>query len=285
MRQALTGPEREALGRLLKAAKLEILPFRSVLAEMPAIEPGATLAVTASPGKDLERSVEIGAELRTAGYAVVIHLAARMVADRAHLGRLLSAMREAGLDRAFVVGGDASPPGEYPDALALLRAMADAGHDLREIGIGCYPEGHALIPDDRLLSALREKAPFAHYMTTQLCFNAVAIREWVSARRAEGITVPVDIGMPGAVDTARLLRIAARIGVRAAGRFAMKQRGLVGRLLRPGGYRPDGLLADLAPMLADSDAGVRGLHVFTFNQLGRTAAWRRGYLARLGDLT
>jgi methylenetetrahydrofolate reductase (NADPH) len=283
MSQALSEPERDALRRLLTAAKLEILPFRAVLAELPAIERGATIAVTASPAKDLEASVDLGARLREAGYEVVIHLAARMVADLAQLRRLLSAMREAALDRAFVIGGDASPPGEYPDALALLRAMADAGHHLREIGIGCYPEGHALIPDDRLLSALHEKAPYADYMTTQLCFDAMAVRSWLGTRRAEGIALPVDFGMPGAVDAARLLRISARIGVRTAGRFALKQRSLVGRLLRPGGYRPDRLLTDLAPVLDDPDLGVRGLHVFTFNQLERCAAWRRAYLARLGD--
>jgi methylenetetrahydrofolate reductase (NADPH) len=283
MAQALSGPEREALQRLLEAAKLEILPFRSVLAELPVIEPGTTLAVTASPGKGLERSVEFGAELRAAGYEVVVHLAARMVADRAHLGRLLASMRDAGLNRAFVIGGDASPPGEYRDALALLREMADIGHHLREVGIGCHPEGHPSIPDERLLAALREKAPFADYMTTQMCFNPHAITGWLRARRTEGITLPVDIGMPGAVDTARLLRISTRIGVRTAGRFALKQRGLVGRLLRPGGYKPDRLLTNLASILADSQAGVRGLHVFTFNQLERTAAWRRGYLAKLGD--
>jgi methylenetetrahydrofolate reductase (NADPH) len=282
MARALSGPEREVLGRLLKTAKLEILPFRSVLDELRLIDGGATLAVTASPAKPLEASVLLGAELRAAGFEVVIHLAARMVADRAHLARLLSSMRETDLARAFVIGGDASPAGEYPDALSLLQALVAADHHLIEIGIGCYPEGHALIPDEALLNALRQKAPYADYMTTQLCFDGTALTAWIRARRAEGIALPVDIGMPGAVDTARLLRIATRIGVRTAGRFALKQRGLVGRLLRPGGYRPDGLMADLAPTLADPDAGVRGLHVFTFNQVERTAAWRRRFLASIG---
>jgi methylenetetrahydrofolate reductase (NADPH) len=282
MARALTIGERATLARLLESAKLEILPLSGVLAEVPAIERGATLAVTASPAKGLEASVELGAQLREAGYDVVVHLAARMVADRAHLGRLLARMGDAGLDRAFVIGGDANPPGEYPDALAILREMADIGHHLREVGIGCHPEGHPSIPDDRLLAALRAKAPFADYMTTQLCFDAAALGTWLRARRAEGITLPADIGMPGAVDTTRLIRISTRIGVRNAGRFALKQRGLVGRLLRPGGYRPDRLMADLAPMLADPDSGVRGLHVFTFNQLERTAAWRRRYMASIG---
>ncbi len=279
---ALSGREREALARLLEAAKLEILPFRSVLGELPSIEPGSTLAVTASPGKGLERSVEIGAELRSAGYEVVVHLAARMVADNAHLGRLLGSMRDAGLDRAFVIGGDASPPGEYPDAVSLLRELADRDPHLSEIGIACHPQGHPSIPDDQLLAALRDKAPFADYMTTQLSFDPAALGEWVAGRRAEGITLPVDVGIPGAVDAARLLRVSARIGVRTAGRFALKQRGVLGRLIRPFGYRPDRLLVGLAPMLADPDVGIRGLHVFTFNQIGATAAWRSRFLASIG---
>ncbi len=280
---ALSDPERATLRRLLGAAKLEILPLGAVLAELPAIEPGTTLAVTASPVKGLEASIALGAQLRAAGYEAVIHLAARMVADRDHLRRLLSTMAEAGLDRAFVVGGDAPRPGEYPDALSLLRDMAEVGHHLREIGIGGYPEGHPTIPDDRLLAALRDKAPFADYMTTQLCFDGEALRDWLRARRTDGIALPVDIGIPGAVDTARLLRISARIGVRDATRFVLKHGGLVGRLMRPGGYRPDGLLSNLAPMLADPDAGVRGLHLYTFNQLERTAAWRREYVDAVGD--
>jgi methylenetetrahydrofolate reductase (NADPH) len=282
MAGALSGSEREALRRLLAEAKLEILPFRSVFGELASIEPGTTLAVTASPGKGLERSVEIGAELRTDGYEVVVHLAARMVADRAHLGRLLASMRVAGLDRAFVIGGDASPAGEYPDALSLLRELAAMDHRLSETGIACHPEGHPAIPDDRLLAALRNKAPFADYMTTQMSFDPGALHGWLRARRAEGITLPVDVGIPGSVDVTRLLRITARIGVRTAGRFALKQRGVLGRLIRPLGYRPDRLLVGLAPMLADSEAGVRGLHVFTFNQVQATASWRGRFLASIG---
>ena len=44
------------------------------------------------------------------------------------------------------------------------------------IGIPCYPQGHAFIADAPLLEALGDKAPFAHYMTTQLCFDPGAIR-------------------------------------------------------------------------------------------------------------
>jgi methylenetetrahydrofolate reductase (NADPH) len=278
--RALLAGERDAMRRLLPAAKFEILPLSSVLPEVSGLEAGETLAVTASPAKGLETSLDMAARLRNQGFEVVLHLAARMVADRQHLDRLLAGMQSAGLARAFVIGGDASPPGEYPDALSLLRALDERGHHLSEIGIACHPQGHPDIPDDVLLAALRDKVRLADYMTTQLCFDAQAIGSWVRARRAEGLSLPVDIGLPGAVDVPRLLRISMRIGVTDAARFASRQGGLLARLLRPGGYRPDGLLHDLAPILADPAAGVRGLHLFTFNQVAQTEAWRRKLIAR-----
>jgi methylenetetrahydrofolate reductase (NADPH) len=281
-RSALGAAEREALRRLLETPKLEILPLAGVLPQLASLERGATLSVTASPAKGLDASLDTAETLRRDGFGVVVHLAARMVVDPTHLDRLLERMEAAGLDRAFVIAGDAPPSGAYPDALSLLRAIADRDHHLREIGIGAYPQGHAAISDDELLVALSDKAPFADYMTTQLCFDASALSSWIQARRRDSLTLPVDIGLPGAVDAPRLLRISVRIGVTDTARFVTKQGGLLTRLLRPGGYRPDRLLRDLAPTLADPAAGVRGLHVFTFNQVAQTEAWRRRFLDSIG---
>lgn len=270
----------DAVRRLVAASKLEILPLRSVIDELGVLEPDTTLAVTASPAKGLEASIALGAELRAAGFEVVVHLAARMVVDRAHLLRLLTAMDEGDLRGAFVVGGDAARVGDYADAFALLRDIAELGRRPREVGIGCHPQGHPLVPPDILLAALHQKAPYADYMTSQLCFDADALRTWLTARRGEGVVLPLDVGIPGAVDSARLIRISGRIGVRDAARFVARHRGVVARLLRAGGYRPDRLLRDMAPMLADPETVVRGLHIYTFNQVRRTEAWRRAYLAQ-----
>ena len=183
-----------------------------------------------------------------------------------------------------MVGGDAEQPGDFPDGLALLRAMAELGHDLAEVGIPCYPEGHPAIPDDRLLAALADKQAFATSMTTQLCFDAGAIRTWLTARRASGVTLPVHFGIPGVAELHKLIEISARIGVRDSRRFLAKNGALVGRILRPGGYRPDGLLAALAPLIADPAAAVTGLHLYTFNQVETTEEWRQAYLAGLASL-
>ena len=186
------------------------------------------------------------------------HLSARQVRDRAHLAELIAWLEGAGVDRAFVVGGDAKEPGEFPDGLSLLRAMAEIGHPLREIGIPCYPQGHAFIADRLLLDALRDKARYASYMTTQLCFDPGAIATWLAARRAEGIALPVHVGIPGVAEPHKLLAISARIGVADTHRFLTKNIRFVARLMRSGGfYRPDGLLEGLAPHIADPAATDR----------------------------
>jgi methylenetetrahydrofolate reductase (NADPH) len=185
------------------------------------------------------------------------------------------------VDRAFVVGGDEKEPGDFPDGLSLLRAMADIGHPL-EIGIPCYPQGHAFIADGPLLEALHDKAPFAHYMTTQLCFDPGAIATWIADRRAEGLTLPVHVGVPGVAEPHRLLAITARIGVADTHRFLTKNTRFVARLLRSGGfYRPDGLLESLGGIVADPGQQIVDVHLYTFNAVDATERWRRRFLARV----
>ncbi len=153
----------------------------------------------------------------------------------------------------------------------------------REIGIPAYPQGHAFIADGPLLEALRAKVAFASYMTTQLCFDPNAIASWLAARRAEGIALPVHVGLPGVAEPQRLLAISARIGVADTHRFLVKNTRFIARLIRSGGfYRPDGLLEGLAPSIADPAAGIVDLHLYTFNAVDITERWRKAYLERLG---
>jgi methylenetetrahydrofolate reductase (NADH) len=281
-RSSLAPPAREALARLLQSPTFELVPLKNSMDQAAYLPPGATVSVTASPAKGIEATVSLCEELQAAGFRAVPHLSARMVRDRSHLADLIAWLEGAGVDRAFVVGGDAKEPGDYPDGLSLLREMAEIGHPLAEIGIPCYPQGHAFIADGPLLDALREKAAYASYMTTQLCFDPGAIASWIAARRAEGLALPVHVGVPGVAEPHRLLAISARIGVADTHRFLTKNVRFVARLLRSGGfYRPDGLLEGLAPHLADSAAAIVDLHMYTFNAVDATERWRRAYVAKL----
>jgi methylenetetrahydrofolate reductase (NADPH) len=279
------GGSRAAVADALDHITYELIPLKNVNDQAAFLPAGATVSVTASPAKGIEATLDLAAALEGRGLRAIPHLSARMVRDRAHLHDLLARIADLGIDRAFVVGGDADEPGEYRDALSLLRAMAELGNGPRHIGIGCYPQGHPLIPDEALLAALRDKAPFAQYMTTQLCFDARAIAGFIAARRAEGNTLGVKIGLPGVAEIPKLLAISARIGVKDSGRFLRKNVRFVGQLLTSGGiYRPTGLLEKLAPTLADPVAGVIGLHLYTFNQVETSEAWRREYRAGLAPV-
>jgi methylenetetrahydrofolate reductase (NADPH) len=240
------------------------------------------VSVTASPTKGLEATVSLAARLQLAGFQVVPHISARMVRDRAHLCDLVASLDDGGVTRAFVVGGDEKEPGAYEDGLALLRELADIGHPFDEVGIPAYPQGHAFIADGPLLDALRAKAEFADYVTTQLCFDPAAISAWISARRAEGFTLPVHVGVPGVAEPQKLLALAARIGVADTHRFLAKNVRFVARLVRSGGfYRPDALLEGIAPTVADPRADITGFHLYLFNAVEATETWRRAKLDTL----
>ena len=265
-----------ALARVLADPTFELIPLRNVREQAMAIPRGRTVSVTASPGKTIETTVELAIELEAAGLRAIPHLSARMIRDRAHLAALLDRLDAAGIDRAFVVGGDADEPGEFLDGLSLLRAMADLGRLPKELGCPCYPQGHPDIPDDALAQALREKAEFVQYMTTQLCFDAKAIASFIAARRAEDNTLRVKLGIPGVAEIPKLLSISARIGVKDASKFVLRNARFVGQLLKSGGiYRPSALMRQLAPVIASPAADVLGLHVYTFNNVPATEEWRR----------
>ncbi len=281
-RRSVSEAQAAALARVLQAPTFELIPIRNAMDQAALLPRGATVSVTASPAKGIEATVALCEQLQAHGFRAVPHVAARMIRDRSHLVDLIAWLEGAGVDRAFVVGGDAKEPGAYPDGLSLLREMAEIGHPLGEIGIPGYPQGHPFIADGPLLEALRAKAAFATYMTTQLCFDPVAIDRWTAARRAEGITLPVHLGVPGVAEPQKLLTIAARIGVADTHRFLVKNVRFVTRLVRSGGfYRPDGLLEGVAPLIADPAARIVDLHVYTFNAVEATESWRRSYLDHL----
>jgi methylenetetrahydrofolate reductase (NADPH) len=235
--------------------------------------------VTASPAKGIDATVDWAAQLQADGFRAIPHLSARMIPDRAKLAELLERARDAGLTHAFVVGGDADEPGEYLDGLSLLTAMTELGHPFTTIGCPGYPQGHPDIPDDALASALRDKAPYVAHVTTQMDFDTKAIASWVRARRAEGFAPAFVIGVPGVADPQKLLSIAARIGVKDAKRFLVKNLRFVTGLAKSGGfYKPTGFVEAMAPLLADPEARVTGFHLYTFNAVGATEDWRQSML-------
>jgi methylenetetrahydrofolate reductase (NADPH) len=214
-------------------ARFEVLPFARSLEEAAELPEKVRLTVTCSPKHGPDRSVDVAAQLREMGHDVTVHIAARMVADRDHLDRILARMAQAGADDLFLIGGDADPPlGAYSSAVELLDIVATHPQRPRAVGIAGYPEGHPAITDEALEQALAHKSRFADYVATQMCFDPDALLAWISRHRENGMTLPVLIGTPGKVSRTKLLELSARIGVGPSLTFLRKQRGIRALLSR-----------------------------------------------------
>jgi len=265
---------------LLEHPRYEVVPLSGVVdAVLEHVPQELTLTVTVSPKRGVEHTLDVVEQLRDNGYAVVPHFSARLVRDRPHLAELVARMDEIGVRDVFVVAGDADEPvGEFDSAAPLLEAMAEIGHRFEQIGIPGYPESHPLIPDETIVQAMLDKARFATYIVSQICFDSKATASWIEQVWERGTRLPIFVGIPGAVPTTKLIRVSTSIGIGTSLRFLSRHKSWIGRALRPGGFDPDPLIAGLEPNIEDPARKIAGFHIFTFNDLGDTEEWRQGRL-------
>ena len=256
-------------------AQFEVLPFGKAEEQAARLPEHVTLTVTCSPVHGLDRTVETATHLAALGHRVTVHLAVRMLRDRAHLDEVLAAMADGSVEGAFVIGGDATPPvGPYASAGEILPLVHEHARRPRQIGIAGYPEGHPLIDDATLAKALLEKSALADYVVTQLCFSADALLRWIHETRAARVSLPVVAGVPGIVDRKRLMEISLRVGVGPSLSFLRKQGG-ARALLGLSARSADSLYDALAPSVGNSTLNLAGFHFFTFNRLVETWKWER----------
>ncbi len=274
--------EREALMRDLHEAYMEVFPAPGIEKKLEILEPNSYVAVTCSPTKGVDETIALTRRLRNQGFRVVPHVAAKCVRDHAHLERIMAELAELRVKSLFVPGGDASEPaGEFETALQLLEAIAFYDHDLREIGVAAHPEGHPEVDDDTLFRVLEAKQDYAQYMVTQMCFDADLLGRWLWDLRERGITMPVWIGLPGVIERTTLMKTSMRIGVGDSLKFLKRNPKAAAQLLKQSVYKPDDLVRGLAKYQADPEYRIAGYHLFCFNQVERTEAWRHEAIAAL----
>ncbi|HEY7627255.1 MAG TPA: hypothetical protein VH761_09305 [Ilumatobacteraceae bacterium] len=273
----------DARRRLIENARYEVVPLKSLHDQMQHLPPGSSVSVTCSPTKGIDATLELTAEINGHGHQAVPHIAARLVTGRDHVEKIAAALDEHGITEIFVVGGDPDPVGPYSDGLSLMRDLLPQCHAVRTVGFPAYPDHHSLIPDSALDAALLDKQSLLAelglqaFASTQMCFNAKRIEQWLADQRARGFTVPVHLGVPGVVERARLLSLGTRLGIGSSLRYLRKNSGAILRIFSPKAYDPSKLINPLSRR-AD-ELQIVGLHLFTFNSIESTAAWQRKALA------
>jgi methylenetetrahydrofolate reductase (NADPH) len=289
MQEKSTGPqERRVLANLLRnySAEVSCGDSKSISAAESLMPPGSEVFVTSLHSEKQDRRVEVAAELRKAGLVPVPHIVARNIRTRDDLESLLRRLSgEAGVDRALILGGDRSHPlGEFDSSQQLLETGLLEACGIRNIKLSWYPEGHPRISDSELAKARAAKFRIAAVrgleveLIGQFCFESAPIIASARQLRAEGIQVPLRVGVAGPASRASLLKYAMICGIGASMR-ALKERAGARALLAS--ETPERLLREVAHAQArEPELGLRRVHFFTFASLASSCQFVEQHAAQ-----
>lgn len=259
---------------------------KSIRAAELLMPPGSEVFVASLPSDKEDRSVAVAAELRSAGLVPVPHIVARNIRSRSDLQILLQRLTgEARVDRALILGGDRSQPiGEFSSSQQLLETGLLDAVGIRKLKLSWYPEGHPRISDSELAKARSAKLRIAAArgfeveLVSQFCFESAPIIASARQLRAEGIQVPMRVGVAGPASRASLLKYAMICGVGASMR-ALRERSAARSLLSS--ETPERLLREVAYAQAEEpDLGIHRVHFFTFASLDSTAQFVDQHVAQ-----
>jgi len=276
-------PPQDQLETFLKGYSIEVMPrtaekiddFRLLLPS------GTRVYIAHIDGTPIEDMVATARRIADQGFAVMPHFPARIIKDRPTLADWVSRYRDAGVRQGLLLaGGVAQPVGDFHSAMQLLESGVFSGFD--RLHVAGHPEGNKDIdPDgsDRMvMAAARWKSAFAERtdarmaMTTQFCFDAAPVIAWVDRLAAEGIALPVHIGVAGPAKLQTLIKFAIACGVGPSLKVLQKRAMDVTKLLVP--YEPTEVLRDLAAhKAANPGFGIEQVHFFPLGGIKTNAEW------------
>ncbi|MCB1378470.1 MAG: methylenetetrahydrofolate reductase [Alphaproteobacteria bacterium] len=248
------------------------------------LRPGSRAFIALIDPADVSGQLEAAKQLRAAGLVAIPHIPARFVRDIEDLKNRIGALcQQAGVTEMLVLGGGAPQPiGDFDAAIQLLETGVFESNGVTRIGVAGHPEGNPDISkvhgEAALLKALRDKQAWLHsrnipgFIATQFLFEAGPVAEWARSLRADGIDLPIHVGIPGPATIKTLVKYAAMCGVGNSARFIRKQAMNVTKLLSVN--TPDDFLQDLA-VLHDSrpELGIAGPHLYPFGGFDRLFDW------------
>ena len=180
------------------AAKIE--DFRKILPE------GTRVYVAHLDGTPIEEMVETAKRLNDEGFPVMPHFPARIIADSAILEDWIKRYADVGVSQALLLAGGVDiPHGDFEDSMQLLGTGLFDKHNFTNLHVAGHPEGNKDIDpsggDSAVMDALRWKNDFQNrtdasmVLATQFVFESAPVIEWANRLQAEGIRLPIHIGI------------------------------------------------------------------------------------------
>ena len=282
---------------LVSGYSIEVMPrtaekvedFRTLLPQ------GTRVYVAHIEGTPIDEMVATAKRLRADGFPVMPHFPARIIADRATLEDWIRRYAgEAGVDEALLLaGGVARPRGAFESSMQLIESGLFDKHGFARLHVAGHPEGNRDIDPDgsdrNVADALRWKQAFANRtdsemaLVTQFAFDADPIIGWIERIRAEGIALPVHVGIAGPAKLQTLIRFAAACGVGPSFKVLQRRAKDVRKLMLP--FEPTEVLTDLAAHRAlKPELSVAQVHFFPLGGIQTCAAWANGQIGSLARM-
>ncbi|WP_132693741.1 methylenetetrahydrofolate reductase [Rhodovulum steppense] len=286
-RQETARPASGTLAAFLRGYSIEVMP--RTLAALPdfrtLLPRGTRVYIAHLDGTEIADMIGAAARLRTWGFEPMPHIPARSIPDRAAFADLLARYRgEAGVREALVIaGGRANPLGEFHSSMQLLETGLFDRAGFTRLHVAGHPEGSRDIdPDgsDRLVAealawkqAFSERTDAAMGIVTQFAFEAAPVIAWADRLRAEGIALPIHLGVAGPAKLQTLVKFAVACGVGPSLKVLQRRARDVSKLVLP--FTPDAFLTDLAAAAArrPGDFPIAGVHFFPLGGIATNAAW------------
>ncbi len=276
-------PAAQALEAFLKGYSIEVMPrtaekvesFRDILPL------GTRVYIAHIDGTPIEDMVATAKRVGAEGFVAMPHFPARIIRDKRSLTDWVARYKDVGVHQGLLLaGGVAAPVGDFSTSMQLLESGAFTGFD--RLHVAGHPEGNKDIdPDgsDRMVmeaarwkSAFMERTDAQMAMATQFCFEGRPVIDWVTRLAADGIKLPVHIGIAGPAKLQTLIKFAIACGVGPSLRVLQKRAMDVTKLLLP--YEPTEVLEALAAHKAANPAlGIEQVHFFPLGGIKTNAQW------------
>jgi methylenetetrahydrofolate reductase (NADPH) len=274
-------PEVEAL---LQGYSIEVMPRTAAKVEnfRELLPQGTRVYIAHIDGTPIEEMIDTARRLARDGFNVMPHFPARIIKDRATLGEWIAQYRgEADVKQALLLaGGLSNPVGDFENSLQLMETGLFDGFE--RLHVAGHPEGNRDIDpkggDEQVMAALRWKQAFSERtdakmaIATQFAFEAGPIIEWADRLAAEGINLPIHLGVAGPAKLQTLLKFAIACGVGPSLRVLQRRAKDVTKLVVP--FEPTELINKLAAhKAANPNFGVESIHFFPLGGIKTNANW------------
>lgn len=250
--------------------------FDEISAELKS---GTRVYVAHVPGTPIDDVVSLALRFKDAGMNPVPHIIARKLSSAEQLEGALKRLEAGGVNEALCIAGDiAVDDNVFDSSLEVLKTGLFGQYNFKEVGVAAHPEGSAAIGETRVAEALAGKAefaktaPFQVRFVTQFGFDAQAFIDWETETSAQGIDLPMHVGLAGPASIKQLIKFAAVCGVGASTRMLKSRTAATANLLRA--KAPDDLVVVFARhQAANPDARIKNPHIFAFGGVAKSARW------------